>query len=87
MIIAREVAHITLFAGIGLIDGEYDNPLLQDFRDELISQNREDTQKFSRLLTEGYQIVCHTPVRAEGWCGVQYLLVKETEPGIVEKEE
>ena len=75
-----KVDSITIVAGAGLLNGEYEGDSVHEFQEKLHETNATNLQKLESLLRNGFHIVCNTPVQAEGWCGVQYLLVKEAEP-------
>ena len=75
-----KVDSITIVAGAGLLDGEYEGDRVHEFQEKLHETNATNLQKLESLLRNGFHIVCNTPIQAEGWCGVQYLLVKEATP-------
>ena len=75
-----KVDSITIAAGAGLLDGEYEGDNVHEFQEKLKETNDTNLQKLESLLRNGFHIVCNTPIQAEGWCGVQYLLVRETDP-------
>ena len=77
-----KVDSITIASGAGLRDNGYrcEGDDIHNFQEKLRETNATNLQKLESLLRNGFHIVCNTPIQAEGWCGVQYLLVKEAEP-------
>lgn len=63
---------VTIVAGVDLV-----REATEDFQERQKEEVSANLIKMSKLLSEGYMISHSTPVRTDGWCGVQYLLIKE----------